>query len=242
MGKRIIVRARGRGGMQYRAQSHRYVCEFSYLPIQKTASSAIKGIVKDILHDPSKTAPVALIRMDGIKEDVFHIAPEGLEVGRHVEYGGEPALGNVLMLKDIPLGTRVFGVEASPNSGPKFCRCAGSFATISNKGERDVTVQFSSGHLKSLNPNCRATIGVPAGGGRTEKPFIKAGTKHYAMKARGKLYSRSKGVAMSPTDHPFGGRRKTPRPSKNVSRNQPPGSKVGSIAARRSGRRKGAKK
>jgi large subunit ribosomal protein L2 len=240
MGKRIIARARGRGGMQYRAQSHRYLCRFAYQSIQKSASAG-KGTVLDIMHDPSKSAPIAVIRINGTQENLFHIAPEGLEVGRVVEYGGEPAIGNVLMLKDIPLGTRVFGIEVTPNSGPKFCRSAGSFATVTNKTDRAITLQFSSGSIRDLNPSCRATIGVPAGGGRSEKPFIKAGTKHYAMRARGKLYPFPSGVAMTPTDHPFGGRRKTPRPSKNVSRNQPPGSKVGSISPRRTGRRKGAK-
>jgi ribosomal protein L2 len=59
------------------------------------------------------------------------------------------------------------------------------------------------------------------------------------MMARGKLYPRSKGVSMSPVDHPYGGRSKRPRPSRSIGRTAPPGQKVGAIAPRRMGKRKG---
>ena len=90
-----------------------------------------------------------------------------------------------------------------------------------------------------FDERCRATIGIPAAGGRVEKPWVKVGKKWHAMHARGKIYPRSAGVAMSPVDHPYGGRSKRPRTSKTVSRDAPPGAKVGSIAARRVGKRKG---
>ena len=81
------------------------------------------------------------------------------------------------------------------------------------------------------------TIGIPAGAGRKEKPFVKAGVMHYARKSRGKLYPRVSGTAMNPVDHPFGGKTK-PGISKAVSRHAPPGRKVGSIAPRRMGKKK----
>ena len=239
MGKRIITRARGKGGSQYRAPSHRYFGKVSYP--SALVMSGKNGLVKDIVNDPSKSAPIAIIKLPN-NEKVFHIAPEGLRVGDEIHYGGSPDVGNVLELKDIPLGTRIFAIEITPNNGPKACRCSGSFATITNKTENRVTVMLSSGKTKVLKSNCRATIGVPAGSGKQEKPWVKAGTHHFAKRARGKLYPRVSGVAMSPVDHPYGGKRKTPRPSKTVSRNAPPGAKVGSIAARRTGRRKGLEK
>jgi len=198
--------------------------------------------VKDIVHDPARNAPVAIIRFEETKEDIFQIAPEGLQVGSEVEYGEEVDIGNVLRLKDIPTGARIFGLETSPNSGPKICRSSGSFATIMTKVGDKVIVKFSSGKTKSLRGECRATIGVPAGGGRKEKPIVKAGKRFHMMRARGKLYPRTSGVAMNPVDHPYGGKRDAPRPSGTTSRNAPPGAKVGSIAARRMGIRKGKKK
>ena len=86
---------------------------------------------------------------------------------------------------------------------------------------------------------CRATIGVVAGGGRKEKPFVKAGKKYHAMKAKAIKWPRVRGVAMNAVDHPFGGGRHqhTGKPT-TVSRRMPPGRKVGHIAARRTGVRK----
>lgn len=232
MGKRIIPRARGKGGPRYRAPSHRYLGRVEYVPV-----TGISGRVVDIVHDPARNAPVAIVRIDN--KDVLHIAPEGLKAGDIITYGGEVATGNVLPLVKIPEGTKIFAVETYPGSGPKLCRSSGSFATVIGRVGGRVVVQFASGKTKELNANCRATVGVPAGGGRYEKTWIKAGKEWHALAARGKLFPRTAGVAMTPTDHPYGGRSKRPRPSRTVSRFAPPGAKVGSIAARRVGKRKG---
>jgi large subunit ribosomal protein L2 len=72
-----------------------------------------------------------------------------------------------------------------------------------------------------------------------EKPFVKAGKKHHKMRARGTKYPRVRGVAMNAVDHPFGGGgRQHPGQPKSVSRDAPPGRKVGDIASKRTGRGK----
>jgi large subunit ribosomal protein L2 len=233
MGKRIIPRARGKGGPRYRAPSHRYLGRVEYVPV-----TGISGKVVDIVHDPARSAPVAIVKFEDGKE-VLHVAPEGLRAGDLITYNGEPAVGNVLPLEKIPEGTKIFSVETYPGSGPKLCRSSGSFAIVVGKTESRVKVQFPSGKTIELNNSCRASIGIPAGGGRIEKPWVKAGKHAYATMARVKIYPRSKGVAMSPVDHPYGGRSKRPRGSKAVSRTAPPGAKVGSISPRRLGRKKG---
>lgn len=222
MGKRIIQQARGKGGPAYRAPSHRYLGSVEYKPL----STSMAGKVIDILHDPARNVPVAILRFeDGTQ--IFHLANEGLKVGDYVHYGGEAKVGNVLPLSNISVGEKVFGIESFPGSGPKFCRSSGSFAVIIGKGEK-VSVQLPSGKIIELDPNCRATIGIAGGGGRKEKPWIKAGKKWHAMRARGKLFPRTKAVAMSPVDHKFGGKKKRRRPP--VSRFAPPGAKVGTIS------------
>lgn len=229
MGKRIIAQARGKGGTRYRAPSHRYLGKVEFHP-----ASSIVGEVIDILHDPGRSAPVMLVRFeDGSK--LLHIAPEGVFVGQKIKYDGEVAVGNVVELEKIPEGTKICCIESKPGSGPKFCRSSGSFATVIKKSADKVTVQFSSGKTKELHGKCRAMIGIPAGSGRVEKPWVKAGKKWHAMRARGKLYPRTVAVAMNPVDHPFGGKSKRPR-QKFVSRRKPPGAKVGSISPR--GRKK----
>ena len=95
-----------------------------------------------------------------------------------------------------------------------------------------------SGEMKDIDPRCRATIGVVAGGGHSEKPFVKAGKRHHVMLAKGKPYPHTRAVAMNVVDHPFGGGRgKNAGRPKTVARGAPPGQKVGLIAARRTGKR-----
>ncbi len=51
----------------------------------------------------------------------------------------------------------------------------------------------------------RAMIGVIAGGGRTDKPLLKAGSAFYKFKNKRKNWPVTRGVAMNPVDHPHGG-------------------------------------
>ena len=232
MGKRIVARARGKGGPRYRAPSHRYLGKVEYFPV-----TGVTGKVKDIVHDPGRSAPVAIIKLENGKE-ILHIASEGLKTGDTITYDGEPFNGNILSLSKIPVGVRIHGIETYPWSGPKLCRCSGSSAMVVGRMGSKITIQFASGKTKNLDENCRATIGVPAGGGRVEKPFMKASNKYFALRARGKLYPRVRGVVMAPVDHPYGGKSKRPR-GKAVPRTAPPGAKIGSISPRRMGKKKG---
>lgn len=232
MGKRIIARARGKGGPRYRAPSHKYAGKVEY-NLNRAFST---GLVIDIIHDPGRNAPLAVVEFpDGTKR--LHIASEGLKVGDVINYWSGFDIGSVLPLNKIPEGSKVFGIETYPGSGPKLCRSSGSFATVVGRVKNKIRIMLSSGKTKEVDEKCLATVGIPAGGGRKEKPWIKAGKKVYAMKARGKLYPRTKGVAMNPVDHPFGGKTKPGIP-KSVSRHAPPGRKVGSISPRRMGKKK----
>jgi large subunit ribosomal protein L2 len=217
MGKRIIARARGKGGPRYRAPSHRYLGKIEYF------EGTGEGIVKDILHNPGTSALVMIVKIRG--REILQIAPEGAYVGQVIKYDGEIANGNVVELGKIPEGTKIFGIESYPGSGPKYCRAAGSFAIVIGKSGDKVTVQFSSGKQKVLSAKCRATIGIPSNAGRIEKPWVKVGKKYIALHVRGKLFPRTAAVVMNPVDHPWGGKRHRPRPSKFVSRKGPTWSK-----------------
>lgn len=230
--RRIIPRARGKGGPRYVSPSHRYFGKVEYLPF-----SNVTGKIVDIVNDVGRSAPLAIVKFDDGKE-ILHIASEGLSVGQIIKYEGETNTGNVVELDKIPVGTKICGIETYPISGPKLCRSAGTFALVVGKTENKVRLQFSHGKLIEMNKHCRATIGIPASGGREEKYWMKAGQKVHAMMARGRLFPRSAGVSMNATDHPYGGSRKRPKPSKNISRSAPPGAKVGSISPRRMGKRK----
>ncbi len=235
MGKRIISRARGKGGPRYRAPSHRYAGRVSYPQIKGTAQAK----VVEIIHDPGRDAPLAKIQFPD-KRKKLTIAIEGVKEGDMItvlsEQEKRAAVGSIAPLGALPEGTAVCSIEASPQSGPKYCRSPGTYATVVSKGDK-IILRMPSGAFKEFDPRCFASVGVPAGAGRRDKPFVKAGQVYYAAQARNRLWPRSSGSKMSPVDHPFGGKTKPGWP-KTVSRHAPPGQKVGSLAARRTGKRK----
>jgi len=236
MARRILGQRRGRGTSTFRAPSHRYKANLEHRTVED--GDVISGTVVDIEHDPARSAPVAAVEFeDGDRRLV--LAPEGVGVGDEMQVGvsAEIEPGNTLPLAEIPEGVPVCNVEANQGDGGKFARASGVNATLLTHDRSAAVVKLPSGEMKRLDPECRATIGVVAGGGRVDKPFVKAGNKHHKMKARGGKWPRVRGVAMNAVDHPFGGGgRQHPGKPKSVSRDTPPGRKVGDIASKRTGR------
>lgn len=227
MGKRLISQRRGKGSI-YKSPKRRHRGEAKHLKIKKG-----RGIIKEIIHDPGRTAPLARVRYG--EKDILMIAPDGLQIGQKVDIGSAVKIdrGNTLPIGEIPIGTLIYNVEAKPGDGGKFVRSAGTSAVIVGHGEKTV-IQLPSGKFKSLNPECMATIGVIAGSGRKEKPFAKAGKKFHAYKSRAKRSFKVSGVAMNPVDHPHGGgsHQHVGTPS-TVSRHVPPGRKVGRLSPKK---------
>ncbi|WP_435359064.1 50S ribosomal protein L2 [Haloarchaeobius sp. DFWS5] len=236
MGRRIQGQRRGRGGPTFRAPSHRYKSDLKHKTPED--SDVVSGTVVDIEHDPARSAPVVAVEFEDGDQRLV-LAPEGIAVGDELQVGvsAEIAPGNTLPLAEIPEGVPVCNIERQPGDGGKFSRSSGTSADIITHDRNSTVVQLPSGEMKRLDPQCRATVGVVAGGGRTEKPFVKAGSKYHKMKARGTKWPNVRGVAMNAVDHPFGGGgRQHPGRPKSVSRDAPPGRKVGDIASRRTGR------
>ena len=142
-------------------------------------------------------------------------------------------------LGTIPEGTMICNVEAKPGDGGKIARASGTYGMVVAHTSMGTEVRLPSGKSVYLNDGCRAMIGVIAGAGRAEKPFLKAGSRLILMTSRGRKWPRVKGQAMVSASHPFGGgKHKHAGKPTTVSRDTPPGRKVGLIAARKSGRAK----
>lgn len=221
MGKRIISQRRGKGSSTYRTRARKFEPKIGYKPEN--------GIVTDIVSDPRRNSPLAKVSYPDEKQG-YIVASEGMRIGDKTE-------ARVKTLAKISEGSQIFGIETSPFSGPKLCLSSGCFATVVSKGKDSCVIQLPSKKTMELNLQCRASLGIPAGEGRREKPFLKAGKKWIVMHARGKLYPRTSGKGMNIVDHPYGGsgHGKARRP---VSRHAPPGRKVGSISPRRTGKKK----
>jgi large subunit ribosomal protein L2 len=237
MGKSLIQQKRGKGSSTYRAPSFRYKGRATYCNSKK---EDVSGKVEDIVHCPGHNAPLIEIKYENGDEALLQ-APDGIKVGDNVVHGENAPItsGNVIPLKNIPEGTTVYNIENLPGDGGKFVRSSGASAKVLSKIKGKVVLLLPSKKEKAFNPSCRATIGTVAGAGRKEKPFLKAGFKYHAMRARNKLYPITSGVAMNAVSHPFGGSSTSNQgKAATVSRDAPPGRKVGKIAAKRTGRRK----
>ncbi len=237
MGKNLIQQARGKGSMRYKSPSFRFRGSSSLKPISK---ETVSGVIFDFVDCPGHSAPLAMIQYDD-GDTSLSVSPEGMAIGDVVVSGpeAEAEKGNSLPLEALPEGTMIHNIESIPGDGGKFVRSSGVFAKVLSKSQHGVVVVLPSKKEKVFNPKCRATVGVVAGGGRREKPFGKAGTKHFAMKAKNKLWPIVSGGSMNAVDHPMGNKRSSRKSKgKPAPKNAPPGRKVGMIRPRHTGRNK----
>ncbi len=238
MGKRILQRHRGKGGLQYRAPEKGKFAQVRYPFVAPEAT--VEGKIIEILHERGRTYPIA--KLDLGQEKRFYIpAISGMTVGSTIKIGPQAnvATGNVLPLSNIPEGTAICNIERYLGDGGRLVRNAGGSAILFANTPQGSTIRLPSGRTTVLSPKCRASIGVISGGGRVEKPFLRAGPRFHLMRAKGKVYPRMRGIAMAVVYHPFGGgRHQHPGKSTSTSRNAPPGRKVGNIAPRKTGRKR----
>jgi large subunit ribosomal protein L2 len=228
MGKNLIQQRRGKGNTRYRSPSHRFLGKAGYSDIPKDSK---EGVVTKILDAPGKSLPLAEVTFDGKK--VLHVPHNGITIGQKITVSGK-AKGNISRLGDVLEGTKIYNIELRPGDGGRLCRSSGSFSTVVSREGKKVVILLPSKRKKTVPANSRVTIGVAAGSGRKDKPFMKAGNKYHAMKSMGKLVARSSATAMNVVDHPFGGSNLGKQ--KSVARSRSPGRKVGSISPKRTGK------
>lgn len=235
MGKNLIQQRRGKGSAVFRAPSFRYAGKVAHPKIEQGSV----GIISDIIHSQGHSAPLLAVRYAA--QDCLMVAPEEVRVGDSISFGkgSEIKAGNTLPLSEIPEGTPIYNIESIPGDGGKFVHASGSFARVLSKLKNKVLVRLPSKKEKDFHSNCLATIGIIAGAGRGEKPFMKAGNKFHRMKAKNKYWPSVSGNSMNAVDHPFGGKcsHRKGRPTQ-CGRNYPPGRKVGKVAPSRTGRKK----
>merc|ERR1712125_8210 len=172
---------------------------------------------------------------------------EGMYTGQFIYCGKKATLtvGNVLPLKQVPEGTVVCNVENKLGDRGSFARGSGCYAmVIAHDEDKGTTrLRLPSGGKKSVPSDSRAQIGIVAGGGRTDKPMLKAGRSYHKYRVKNNSWPKVRGIAMNPVEHPHGGgnHQHIGHPS-TIARAAVPGQKVGMIAARRTGRRVGGGK
>ncbi|MEM2968037.1 MAG: 50S ribosomal protein L2 [Candidatus Bathyarchaeia archaeon] len=242
MGKRIRVQRRGRGGSPFRAATHKRVAPAKYpasISSKDYFESSINGVIESLVHDAGRGAPLAFIRFEN-GETCYIAAPEGVSLGQQISLGGKAPseIGNILPLGKVPEGTLVCNLELRPGDGGKLAKSSGAYATVVAHTPQGTMIRLPSGRTRYVDDYCMATVGVVSGGGRTEKPFLKAGEKFHLMRARGRKYPRTRGRAMVAAVHPYGSSKRSARKVTTTSHGAPPGQKVGLIAARGAGQKR----
>lgn len=167
----------------------------------KRNKDGVEGIVAAIEYDPNRNANIALINyLDGEKR--YIICPQQLNVGQRIVSG--PAVdikvGNAMELKSIPEGTFVHNVELVPGKGGQMARAAGCSAQILGFDGPYATLRLSSGEVRKVRNNCRATIGVVGNEDYNLISIGKAGRSRWMG-----IRPTVRGSAMNPVDHPHGG-------------------------------------
>ena len=98
-------------------------------------------------------------------------------------------------------------MEAQTGDQGKLAKASGNYCTIvaQNPDANKTRIKLPSGIKKTVQGDCRAMIGIIAGGGRIEKPMLKAGTAYHKYRVKRNCWPKTRGVAMNPVEHPHGG-------------------------------------
>ncbi len=167
----------------------------------KRNKDGVEGIVAAIEYDPNRNANIALINyLDGEKR--YIICPQQLNVGQRIVSGEsvDIKVGNAMELRHIPEGTYVHCVELVPGKGGQMARAAGCSAQILGFDGPYATLRLSSGEVRKVRNNCRATIGVVGNEDYNLISIGKAGRTRWMG-----IRPTVRGSAMNPVDHPHGG-------------------------------------
>jgi large subunit ribosomal protein L2 len=187
---RITVRWRG-GGHKRRYR----VVDF------KRRKDDAPATVERLEYDPNRTAFIALIRYpDG--EQSYILAPQRLRAGDTVVSGERVDVkpGNVMPLRNMPLGTIVHNVEMKPGKGGQIARSAGTYVQLVGREQGYALLRMTSGEMRMVRAECRATIGAVSNPDHQNIVIGKAGRNRWLGRR-----PSVRGVAMNPIDHPHGG-------------------------------------
>ena len=167
----------------------------------KRTKDGIPGRVATIEYDPNRTANIALINYaDGEKR--YIIAPAGLKVGDVVESGPDADIkvGNTLPLSNMPFGTTIHNIELKAGKGGQMVRSAGASAQLLGRDGDYAIIRLTSGEIRKVRVECRATIGEVGNGDHELINIGKAGRSRWLGKR-----PAVRGSVMNPVDHPHGG-------------------------------------
>ena len=190
-------RSRGRITLRHRGGGHKRLhrqVDFK----RKDASVEVQRVE----YDPNRSAFIALVKSTQEDKYSYMVAPDQLKGGDRITSGDRAGIqvGNVLCLKNAPVGILVHNVELKIGKGGQLARSAGTSVQIMGRDGDYVLLRLPSGEVRKVHGSCRATIGVVSNGDHKNQRIAKAGRNRWAGRR-----PHVRGVAMNPVDHPHGG-------------------------------------
>ena len=167
----------------------------------KRNKDGVPACVAAIEYDPNRSANIALLHyVDGHKS--YILAPNGLKVDQVVVSGPDADIkvGNALPMRNIPVGTLLHNIEMKPGKGGQLVRSAGGSAQLMAKEGAYATLRLSSGEMRMVHVDCRATIGQVGNLDHENISIGKAGRNRWLG-----IRPTVRGSVMNPVDHPHGG-------------------------------------
>ncbi len=157
--------------------------------------------IERIEYDPNRSAFIALIKYSD-ETQTYIVCPQKVSVGDSIVSSETADIkpGNCMPFKSIPVGTIIHNVELKPGKGAQIIRSAGTFAQLASKDSEYAQIKLSSGEIRSVRIECRATIGMVSNPDQKNIKLGKAGRKRWLG-----VRPSVRGVAMNPVDHPHGG-------------------------------------
>ena len=159
------------------------------------------AIVERIEYDPNRTAFIALVKYDD-GELSYIIAPQRLAIGDKIISANKADIkpGNTMPFTGMPIGSIVHNIELKPGKGGQIARSAGTYAQFIGRDGAYAQIRLSSGELRIVRQECRATIGAVSNPDHGNQNMGKAGRNRHKG-----IRPSVRGVVMNPVDHPHGG-------------------------------------
>ena len=186
---KITVRHRGASG--YRKM-------YRIIDFKRDFPAGFKVI--SIEYDPNRTCFICLVSClnSGDKKYILHT--KNLVVGQKYQTDEIADVGNKVPLSNVPVGTMVSQIELNPGQGARVVRSAGSYATVTAKEEKLVTLKLPSGEVRKFQATCTCVVDRIGNEAHNLVRLGKAGRRRkmgWRPSVRGKV--------MNPVDHPHGG-------------------------------------
>ncbi len=161
----------------------------------------IPAKLQSIEYDPNRSGFIALVAYaDGAKRYV--LVPQSMKVGDSfiVSEKADLAVGNRIMLRNIPVGTFVFNVELKLRAGAKLVRSAGTFAQVVAHDGGYTSLKLPSTEVRKVVDTCFASIGEVSNEEYRLRNIGKAGrSRHLGIRPK------TRAMARNAVDHPYGG-------------------------------------